>query len=234
MIFDFGLMPKIQNQKSKIKNSHMSTNQTRLDLQIDVFKETKQQAKVLPNLTPPELIEAILQEFQADMPYLSNQPADYHLKKATDQTQLNDHKMLEQQLRAGDHLILVEKLPPIPSGAQRLTSHACLREESKGNVYNLYWQPAIIGRLDKKQSHNDWVAVNLESYETGLSVSRRHAKITEEKGQYYIEGMSLNPISIKDINGKLRAVTQAKQILNDGEVIHLERSNIDLKFMMRS
>ncbi len=56
-------------------------SQTRLDLRIDVFEKANQRALAMPNLTPPELIEAILLEFR-ELEYLSNKPADYLLIKA--------------------------------------------------------------------------------------------------------------------------------------------------------
>ncbi len=211
----------------------MSTGQ-RLDLFVDIFEVKNEPAKALPNLTPPELVDAILQEFR-ELEYLSDNPNDYQLLlKDKEFSRLQNDKQLAQQPLGEGQLILVEKAPrKLPAGTQRPNYHIYLREQTAGKVYKLHWQPAIIGRPDKNQDQDDRIAVNLEAFETGLRVSRRHAKITEKDGKYYIESMSRNPTSIKDIDGKLRPVTEKKELLKDGEVIHLERSNIALKFIVR-
>ncbi len=207
----------------------------RLDLFIDIFEIKNEPAKVLPNLTPPELVEAILQEFR-ELEYLSDQPKDYKLiikEKKKGFLMLEDDKPLNQQSLSQRHLMLVESKKQLPDDTKRPTNHIYLREQSAGKVCKLHWQPAIIGRPDKNRKHNDRIAVNLETYETGLRVSRRQAQITENDGKYYIESMSRNPTSIKDTAGHTRPVTEEKQELQNGEVIHLERSNIFLKFIIR-
>jgi hypothetical protein len=202
---------------------------------VDIFEVKNEPAKALPELTPPELVDAILQEFR-ELEYLSDNPNDYQLViKEKDFPRLkNDTPLAGQPLGAGQ-LILVEKMPrKFPAGTERPTRHVYLREQTAGKVYKLHWQPAIIGRPDNSQDQNNWIAVNLEPFETGLRVSRRHAKITEEDGQYYIEGLSRNPTSIKDAKGNTRPITGKKELLQDGETILLERSNIALKFIMRA
>ena len=42
----------------------MSGGQTRLNVRIDVFEKADQRALPLRELTPPQLVEAILQEFR--------------------------------------------------------------------------------------------------------------------------------------------------------------------------
>lgn len=212
----------------------MSSGQ-RLDLFVDIFEVKNEPAKALPELTPPELVDAILQEFR-ELEYLSDNPDDYQLViKEKDFPRLkNDTQLAQQPLGAGQ-LILVEKMPrKFPTGTERPSQHVYLREQTSGKVYKLHWQPAIIGRPDNSQEHNSWIAVNLEPFETGLRVSRRHAQITEKDGQFYVESLSRNPTSIKDVEGKTRRITDKKELLQDGEVILLERSNIALKFIVRS
>jgi hypothetical protein len=208
-------------------------SQARLDLRIDVFEKTNQRALALPNLTPPELVEAILQEFR-ELEYLSSNPADYLLLNAKDKTPLDPESQLQQQSLDGGQLILFEKELPLPAGTKRPSHHLYLREQASGKVYKLHWQPAIIGRPDKNQPYNEWIAVSLESHPAGLRISRRQAMITEEGGQYFIESMSRNPTSIKNSEGKTIPVAANKQPLHPGDIIYLDRSNIAFKFIVRA
>lgn len=210
----------------------MSGSKKRLELRVDVFEKTDQLALPLPNLTPPEFIEAILQEFR-ELEYLSDSPTGYTLLKADDQSPLVAEEKLNQQVSNGGRLVLVEEEAPLPSSTKRPTHPIYLREQVTGKVYKLNWLPAIIGRPDKNQALNDQVAVDLERYKTGLRVSRRHVQITEKEGQYFIHSLSRNPTSIKDSEGDMTPVTDEKRPLQNGDIIHLERSNIALKFIIR-
>jgi len=211
----------------------MSTNQARLELHIDVFEKKEQRALALPNLKPPELVEAILQEFR-ELEYLSSTPSDYLLLKAADKTPLNNDGDLQQQVGNAGRLILVENRPAPPKDTRRPAQEIYLREQASGKVYKLNWLPAIIGRPDKNQPYNDRLAVNLEPHPAGLRVSRRQALITEENGQYFIESMSRNPTAIKTGEDKTIIVDSGKQPLQPGDIIFLERSNIALKFIVRA
>lgn len=210
----------------------MSTGQSRLELMIDVFEETGQRAMPLPTLMSSELVEAILQEFR-ELEYLGDSPAHYRLLKAADETPLNDEEPLRNQLAPGSRLILVENEEPLPEKTARPSAPIYLRDQVSLKVFKLHWQPAIIGRPDKNQLHNDRVAVDLETYKTGLRVSRRHAQITEENGRYFIQSLSKNPTAIKRGDDEPIAVTEEKRPLQNGDLIHLVRSNITLKFIIR-
>lgn len=210
----------------------MSGSQKRLNLRVDVFEKTDQLALPLPSLTPPEFVEAILQEFR-ELEYLSDSPANYRLLKASDQSPLAAEEKLAQQLAVGERLVLVEEESPLPNGTSQPSHPIYLREQITGKVYKLHWLPAIVGRPDKNQALNEQVAVDLERYKTGLRVSRRHVQITEKNGQYFIHSLSRNPTSIKDDEGNMTPVTEEKRPLQNGDIIHLERSNITLKFIIR-
>jgi hypothetical protein len=210
----------------------MSGSKKRLELRVDVFEKTDQLALPLPDLTPPEFVEAILQEFR-ELEYLSDSPSDYQLLKADDQSPLVAEEKLNQQLNNGGRLVLVEEDAPLPDSTKRPGNPIYLREQVTGKVYKLHWLPAIIGRPDKNQALNDQVAVDLEPYKTGLRVSRRHAQITEKDGQYFIHSMSRNPTAIRDSEGDMMPVTEEKRPLHNGDTVHLERSNIALKFIVR-
>src|SRR5262245_45022712 len=100
---------------------------TRLDLRIDVFEATDQPAQVLPNLTPPELIRAILQEFQ-ELEYLGDNPTHYQLVRASDRTPLENKQSLAQQCQSKGRLILVESNVELPPGTQLPSQNIYLRD----------------------------------------------------------------------------------------------------------
>lgn len=211
----------------------MAANQSRLEVRIDIFEKTDQRALALPSLTPPQFIEAMIQEFR-ELEYLSDSPAEYQLRKAQDRSSLADNQPLGEQIKPGERLILVENGVPLPADTKLPGQPVYLREQTTGKVYKLNWLPALIGRPDKSQPHNEWIAVNLDGYKTGLRVSRRQAKISEENGQYFIESLSSNPTALKRGNGATVPVSSGKQPLRHGDVIYFERSNIALKFIVRA
>ncbi|MEZ4513862.1 MAG: FHA domain-containing protein [Chloroflexota bacterium] len=211
----------------------MSANQMRLDVRIDVFEKTNQWAKPLLTLKPAELVEGVLLEFQ-ELEYLSKVPADYYLVQGEDGVPLEEGVPLSQQVVPEVRLRLVEAERPLPRGGRRPPGAAYLRDLETGRVYKLHWLPAIIGRPDKSQPHNELIAVNLESYKMGLRVSRRHVQITELNGRYFVESMSRNPTVLKREGEDGVAVTEQKRPLQHGDIIQLARSNIAFKFIVRS
>ncbi len=211
----------------------MSASQTRLDVRIDVFEEENQWGKPLSSLKPPELITAILQEFR-ELEYLSGEADDYLLVKKEDMSPLDPEEPLKKQLSNEAPLVLWEQERPLPPGTKRPSHPLYLRDQAAGKVFKLDWLPAIIGRPDKNQPHDDWLAVNLESYPTGLRVSRRHAQITEKDGRYYINSLSRNPAILKRAAGGDAPIGENRTPLTNGDVIFLERSNISLKFIERN
>ena len=211
----------------------MSTNQKRLDLRVDVFEKPAQWAKPLPTLKPPEFVDAILQEFQ-ELEYLSDTSADYRLVPADDEAaSLQEDVQLAQQVANESRLKLLEVERPLPPGTKQPSQAIYLRDVASGKVFKLHWLPAIIGRPDKNQPHDDRIAVDLESYQTGLRVSRRHAQITEQNGRFIIESLSRNPTTVKNEEGAVEEVGDKKRPLQHGDLIQLERSNITLKFIVR-
>lgn len=210
----------------------MSTNQSRIDVFVDIFELEQQRAQVLPTITPAAFIASILEEF-TEAAYLGDNPGGYQLYQATDQTPLDVEKPLGEQLQPNDHLILRETEAPLPDATQRPSKPLYLREPSTGKVYPIQWVPAIIGRRDASQPDNAQVAVDLGAFPTGMRVSRRHAVITEEQGHFYLESTSSNETALKRVNEDLQPVVNERVALAAGERIHLERSGIDLLVLMR-
>ncbi|MEZ4864319.1 MAG: FHA domain-containing protein [Caldilineaceae bacterium] len=211
----------------------MSAAQTRRKLRIDVFAQHEQQALALPLLKPPALINAILTEF-AGIDYLSNNPAHYQLVKTAERTPLDDELPIGEQVADDTQLTLVESAVTPPKGAQRPSAPIYLREVQSGAVYKLHWQPAIIGRPTDALPNNEWIAVNLESYPSGMRVSRRHAQILEEEGAFFVQSLSPNnPLYLRNSAGQETLVTATQTPLHHGDLLWLEGSDITLKFIIR-
>jgi hypothetical protein len=209
----------------------MSRNLTRLDIRINVFDKEGQRAQVLPGLTPPELVQAILDEFR-ELEYLGGPPSDYQIYRMNDHNPLNEDLPLEQQIGHADHLVLVEKEQPLPARTDRPAHALYLRDQVTGEVYKLHWLPAIIGRPDPGQPHEDWLAVDLRSHEGGLRVSRRHAMISTDGQHYYIETLSKNPTFLEG-GEDAQAIPMDESVrLESGDLIRLSRSKITLKFIV--
>lgn len=209
----------------------MSAQATRLELFIDVFDQPRQRALTLPTLTSGELLTSILQEFR-EYDFLSDNPGEYQLIKIEDNSPLESGKAIGEQLQQkAPNLRFVEQEVAAPNGTVRPSQPIYLREQVSGKVYKLHWLPALIGRSDPDAADNERLAVNLDSAQAGLRVSRRHASITEENGQFYVTSLSQNPTSIL-IDGNTATISR-RWPLQNGTVIHLDRSGISFKFIIR-
>jgi hypothetical protein len=205
---------------------------TRLELFIDVLEHTNQRALALATITPPELVAAIIDEFQ-ELSYLARTPAAYQLVKAEDRSLLDNDRPLNRQVAAKQRLILVEAEPPLPPGAQRPSRPIYLRDQD-GAVYKLHWLPAIIGRPDPAQPHNDLIAVNLAEHSQGQRVSRRQAQISEEQGRFYLESLSQNQTTLRPQQGAAASLSPHTRLpLQHGDTIFLDLSQIALTFLVR-
>lgn len=212
----------------------MGAGKDRLDLTIDVLELPAQHAAALWTLSPQELIAATLQEF-GELEQLGIDPGDYQLLDAQSGAPL-DEKPLDD-LFAKDakeiHLKLVEKLPATPRGAQPAPDPIYLREQATGRVYRLGWLPAIVGRPDRNLPDNQLLAVNLEALPTGLRVSRRHVRLSEQGGQYFVQRMSGNPTLLRRATGEtINLLDASRTPIDHGDMIVLERSQITLKFLI--
>ncbi len=207
----------------------------RIELTIDIFEKTGQVAHVLKTLTIRQLIEEILREFDEYLFLDLHTPSRYTLYKKGESEPLDPKKTIaEYHLSPGTELVFQERPPIVRSDVSPIVGNVYLREKKSGRVFKLEWQPAIIGRPDNVSIHNDLpnnlLAVNMQSFETGEHVSRRHAIILEEKGHYFIESKSQNPTLL---NGNPDPISQREE-LHDGDEIHLIHSQITLRFMVRS
>lgn len=208
----------------------------RLDLTVDILDMSNQQARALRELKPSEFIQAILEEFR-ELEYLGENPRDYQLVKAEDQALLQDDTALGEQLTEKErHLLLREtQLEKLPQGTAAPAQPTYLREQNTNQVFRLNWMAAIIGRASA-DTPNELLAADLKRFPTGMRVSRRHVRISQVNGEFFVESMaSNNPIKLQRAStGETIMLEEKKVPLAHQDIIKLERSDISLKFIIRS
>jgi pSer/pThr/pTyr-binding forkhead associated (FHA) protein len=191
---------------------------------IDVFDQKGNQAKVRKNVTIGGLIDEILREFDdldrriphAYAIYLKNHPQPLDRNRTLAQLDIQPRDELEFRYARRSQR---ESLP--------VNRKAYLHEESTRRVFELRWQPALIGRPDADPAHNELLAVNCEQFHDGLRVSRRHAQITADRGEFYIESLSPNnPTYLNE-----EELFQRKKLLT-GDRIRLGRTQITFVFVL--
>jgi hypothetical protein len=116
-------------------------------------------------------------------------------------------RLSQQMIMRGDQVY-----QPLSGGAQ-----AVLREETTGTVFPIEWQPAVIGRGDANNTTGgSALAVNLSNMEEARTVSRQHARIIEQGGQFFLESLApRNPTFLNDrelVSGERRVLQQGDKI----------------------
>jgi hypothetical protein len=180
-----------------------------------------QEASVRKNATVRNLIEDIRREF-------SLLEGNYTLSVKGSTKPLEHGKTLEQLgIQTGVELVFDRERRRLSQqmvvrGGQFFQAlsgpaHAFLREESSGQLFELEWQPAIIGRPDTgNPASAEILAVDLSELPEARTVSRQHARLTEQNGQYYLEGLAeRNPTFLNDrelLRGEKRALLPGDEI----------------------
>jgi hypothetical protein len=216
----------------------MDLSTERLRVTVDIFDKPNQQARPLAALTVREFIAAILAEFQGDFDQLGSDPSQYYLAKVDGTTgnhvALKATEPLATLEVEGAHLLFCEAHMTAPVMTDTPGHAIYLREPSRGKVFPLQWLPALIGRPNHDEADAPPPAVDLSAYPTGLRVSRRHAQIVEQGGRYYVESLSpTNPLLVRDGAGNTVQVQEQKQLLQNGDLLILEHSEIQLQFLLR-
>lgn len=197
-----------------------------LELTIRLFDEHQQErAQVRKAITVEALIQEILHEFSE----LNRETTEtYALYREGDPHPIpRDRKI--QSLDLQPHDVLVFGWLKF-TGRQFLEApQAILRnDKNRSQVFPLQWQPALIGRPDSGALHNELLAVNVETLAGGMHVSRRHAQIIQENGQYYLESLAAtNPTYINET----QVLLTEKRPLRMGDKIRLGRSNLVFTFI---
>ncbi len=199
-----------------------------IEINIDVFDQVGQRVKVLNSLTVDVFIGEILREFD-DLDRKNPQAYALFLKGMP--KPLDRHRTISQlDIHAQDELVFRYARASAREPLQGKT-RVYLLEESTHKLFEILWQPAIIGRVDAADPlHNELLAVNLEPFREGRRVSRRHAQITYEDGQYLIESLSSNNPTF--LNDETEMIVQKRRLLPNTR-IRLGRDVFVLTFLLR-
>lgn len=174
----------------------MDTNDY-VDVKFDIFEYVGQRAQVRKSLTISVLKEEILREFD-DIP--TDMTEDYAIYLKGMKKPLEVAKTLSDlDIQPQDELIFDHIRSSI---RQMLPADQVVYfvEEITGRIFEIQWQPAIIGRPSMDIDHNIVLAVNLESLPDGNYISRQHAEYIRGDGRHFIKSLAeYNPVFL---NGK--------------------------------
>ena len=184
-----------------------------IDVKIDIFEHQDQRARVLESLTPAGLIQEILKEFDD---ITADAPEKYALYlKGMDRPLNPAYSMTKLDIQPQDTLVFDYIRQPIRKMLEP-EDYATLREETTGKVFDIQWQPAVIGRPNSDVGHNIVLAANVQLLPNGMSVSRMHAQITFAEGRYFIEPMAEhNPLFL---NGKEIPFNSRRELKNNDRI----------------
>jgi hypothetical protein len=194
-----------------------------LTITSDLFDDIdpRQEVSVRTNVSIRQLITAARREFNLPR-------GNYVLHVAGTDSPLEIDKTLEHLgLQTGAELIFERDRRHISQVIinrgggffEAITTHihATLREESSGEVFEITWQPAIIGRPDASvPASAERLAVNLGPFAEGRTVSRQHARITERGGRFFLEGLAeRNPTFL---NEEEVSLGEKREVKNDDRI----------------
>jgi pSer/pThr/pTyr-binding forkhead associated (FHA) protein len=184
-----------------------------IDLKIDVFESTDQRARVLESLTPVGLIQEILKEFDD---ITADTPEKYAIYLKGMERPLNPAYTLTQlDIQPHDELVFDYVRQPIRQMLEP-KDYAFLHDVTTGKVFDIQWQPAVIGRPDADVGHNIILAVNVQLLPNGRTVSRNHAQITFSEGRYFVEPLAEhNPVFL---NGKEISLNNRREMKHDDKL----------------
>lgn len=196
-----------------------------IDVKIDVFENAGQRARVRRTLTARDLIQEILKEFD-DIP--ADSPEKYAIYlKGDDRPLKAEANLIQLDIQPQDELVF-DYIRQTLRRMFKPEQVAWLREESTGRVFDLEWQPAVIGRPTNEADHNLTLAVNVQALPNGMTISRKHAQVTFAEGRYFVEALAENnPVLV---NGKEVSVN-ARRELKNGDKLSLGRNNVTFTFL---
>lgn len=175
----------------RIGDTEVTVARIRLTLTSSLFDEDEQ-VSIRENLLARILVTEICKEYN-----LSG--GNYVLRNQSTNQIIDPDKTLEQlSVQTGAVLVfsderrIAARAPLVANtDAHRAITgsvRAFVRELSSGQNFEILWQPAVIGRPKAGDPGSaDKLAVNLEPFDGSKTVSRDHARILEQSGQYYLE-----------------------------------------------
>jgi pSer/pThr/pTyr-binding forkhead associated (FHA) protein len=198
-----------------------------IELTIDVFDTVGQIAKVRKTLTVAGLIDEILREFED----LDRKTPEFYAvyRKGINKPLDRNRSIADLDIQVHDELVFRYARG---TSRERMPHNlkVFLVEDSTHQVFEINFQPAIIGRPDAEQAHNDLLAANLGSIPGGKLVSRRHAQITFENGQFFLENLSVSNQTY--LNDEKEPISEAR-VIKSGDKIYFGRMRVETTFMVK-
>jgi pSer/pThr/pTyr-binding forkhead associated (FHA) protein len=196
-----------------------------IDIKIDVFEQTGQHARVRKSLTVANLVQEVLREFDD---ISSNTPDVYGIFPKGADTPLDPAQTLVQlDIQPWDELVFEYVKRSIRQMLDARNQFQ-VRDETTGRVFDVQWQPAVIGRPSADVDQNMVLSINLQHLPLGQTVSRRHAQIILHKGVYYVEPLAENnPVYVNN----QEIPFGIRRELRHGDRIGIGRSQIPLTFL---
>jgi len=196
-----------------------------IDVKIDVFEQTGQHARVRTSLTVANLIQEVMREFDD---INTNTPDVYGIfLKGADAPLDSTQTLIQLDIQPWDELVfeyVKRSVRQMLDPQQQFQ----VRDETTGRVFDVQWQPAVIGRPSADVDQNMALAINLQHLPLGQTVSRRHAQIIFRKGVYYVEPLAENnPVYVN--NQEIPFGTTRE--LRHGDRVGVGRSQIPLTFL---
>ncbi len=159
----------------------------RMSISSDLFVEKPQQnVEVLGNVPVKTVIYEILKEFGLKGAYA------LWWKNTKQELDVN-RTLTEQNVTMGAELEFGQRAMRFPAGSTQITGRmrGYFRAEGDGRTFALAWQPALIGRSTDPASASQ-LAVDLKDIDHTKTVSRQHAQVTENNGEYLIQRLADN------------------------------------------
>lgn len=168
----------------------------RMNITVEIQSIGPKRANVRSSMYVASLISATKDKFNLD--------GSYVLVRKGERQPLSPEIPLDQAGISDGSVLLCARIvqasrtkDAIESGVREPISkqfkRVYLQEVRQLVEYDMAWQPAVIGRRDRRDpSNNKLLVVDLEGFEEAPTVSRHHACITEKDGSFFIEGISEN------------------------------------------
>lgn len=197
----------------------------------DLFDDSQQEASLRKNISVRTLLSEIQREFELP-------EANYTIRLKGNNRTLELDKTIEQLgILAGAELMVIRerrssaRAPQArsSSGPQSISAavQGYFEADSTGQVFEIRWQPALIGRPDSNKPETaHQLAVNLSGFEEARSVSRPHARVTERNNIYFIE--SLAPHNLVRLNDEELHIEE-KRSLKSGDKIMIGKIPLTFK-----
>ena len=196
-----------------------------IELTLDIVGEAEpQRAKVRDDLPVADLVAEIARKFE-----ISDREA-YALYRTGQTVPLNLALTLpKQDVSSGDQLTFTRPALLLRQPITVMQKAALHLIADYKVVYDIQWQPAVIGRPSPDATQTSLLAVNLEWVENNRRISRQHAQITESDGTFFIE--SLSPNNPTFLNST-RLQPNEKYPLSHGDLVVLKASRVRLEFVL--